>query len=260
MSGTALTIKHGHAADFSHMGRPLSWYQNLAQHSDVTVVIIDMMSKGWAQDCHYALQAGLGVTLFQGYLSSAFAKPAEARLRARMMVGAVQSVGLAKHTDVFLDWESVPSSVSTQAAIQWIDSWLNEVDTSGAQAGIYEGPDQPLTAQDFATHFPKAKRWKSLSTVPLVASGYVMTQTHGNVRHKGYQVDWDVIQPDTQGRDLVVTQAGPTPVSQPATPAPSAVDPTTRQTIARLSHRVTALDGLAADLRKALDRFPPPGP
>lgn len=224
MTLKAVTIKNGHAADFGSMGRPLSWYKDLAHNSDVTVVVIDMMTKDWTTDFHRALEAGLTVTLFQGYEPSAFAKPAEARLRARMMVSAVSAVSLAKNSDVFLDWESVPSSVSRQAAIQWIDTWLKEVNTSDARAGIYEGPSQPLTAQDFDTHFPQARRWKSLSTVPHLTTGYVMLQKHGNVNHHGYEVDWDVIQPDQKGRTLTVTQGTPAKASSPpASSSPTVV-------------------------------------
>lgn len=225
MALKSVTVKNGHAADYGSMGRPLSWYQDLAKNSDVTVVIIDMMTKGWVQDFHYALQPGLGATLFQGYEPSAFTKPAEAKLRARMMVSAVNAVGLAKNSDVFLDWESVPASVSKQAAIQWIDAWLKEVDTSDARAGIYEGPSQPLTAKDFDQHFPNARRWKSLSTVPHLTTGYVMLQKHGNVHHHGYEVDWDVIQPDNKGRTLTVTQGTPakTASSKSASSTPTIV-------------------------------------
>lgn len=222
----AVACKKGHAADFGSMGRPLSWYQSLAKHIDV--VVLDMMSKGWTQDYHYALQAGLGVTVFQGYEPADFAKPVEAKLRARMMVSAVNSVGLAKNSDVFLDWESVPSGVSEAAALNWLEAWAKEVATAGVAPGLYEGPDQPVSAQAVQQRLKGYRvMWRSASAVPTLAqTGYVLDQTHGNVTHNGYKVDWDVIQPDKRGRSLTVTKGSPATKSQapptaPASPASS---------------------------------------
>lgn len=251
----AVTLKTGKAVDFGQTGRPLTWYQALAAQG-IDAVVLDMMSPGWTQDYHYAVQAGLGVMLFQGYWPQGFTMPAQADHRALLMVSAVQAVGLAPKTNVWLDWESVPASVSVGAAEQWVNTWAQTIKAHvPVTTGLYEGKPQPLGGGPLYTALTAIDAyWRSASAVPTVQTrGYVMLQTAGNVTRAGEVVDDDTIQTDQLGGTVTATR-DPTAGSSPAS---SAAEAALRQQVQALTQRVGALEGLATDLQHALNTYHP---
>lgn len=243
MNLMATPLKAGRAVDFGSTGRPLAWYQ-AAAHS-INAVVLDMMTPGWLTDYGYALEAGLGVMLFQGYWSPAFAMPGQAHTRATMMVTAAQDAHLAPGTTVWLDLEAVPASVTATAMATWVNTWATEIIRAGFRPGLYVGANQPLSGPELYTLLTAIHcYWESCSTVPQVATrGYAMRQTQCSGTLAGQTVDWDTIQTDLLGGTVIVTHqesaraAAPTPGAGP--------------TLADLQTQITALSGQVNQLKSS---------
>jgi len=208
--------------DLSSTGHSLAWYQAVKANG-VAAVMLDAATPGVVTDAHYALEAGLGVGLFQGYWSPAWASRSYALTRGGELVRIAQEIGLpapaAPRLPLWLDLEAVPSGVDAAAMMDWIAQWASVVAMAGYQPGIYEGPGQPMAAGDFVslatTHGPMIF-WRSASAVPAIPLGYVLRQGASNQRYHGVPVDDDEVTANEAGDTLVVAQQTPMPRAETA--------------------------------------------
>lgn len=206
----------GKWADFGSGGHPSSWYDSLPP-SGFDGVFLDTYSANNA-DVVGALQAGLGIMLFQGYDITAWPVLAQASIRAQQAVSFAQSINYPKGGTIFLDFESCMTSYTEAAA--WINSWAKVVAGSGYFPGIYVGAPEPLSGEQlYSLLVGMMHYWKSESTVPMVARrGYQVIQEDSNVVLNGVFIDIDRIQMDNLGglpHGMVLPKGGTKPKPEP---------------------------------------------
>lgn len=261
MNLKAVTLNAGKAVDFRNPGRSLAWYQGIkAQGYDG--VLIDLMSTGWQSDFAVALQAGLGVALFQGYYQPAWADPPAAAQRAQYAVQQAETVQYPARGPLYLDLENVDNA-DEAAMIAWVNTWSKTVSAPGFTPGLYVGANQPISGTNlyqaliYTSHY-----WKSASTVPDVAHrGYQIVQTAEGQTLDGQAVDDDTFAPDALGDSalwVVDTESLSSPSSPPVSTSTGILETLVNQVNAlQNSHKtlettVTALQEKMATAGKAL--------
>lgn len=184
--------------DLASVGHPATWYRSVAQ-AKYQGVFLDIQTPGWATDYHYALQAGVAVMLFQGYWGPAWSQSSMATQRAAYAVQQLKAVGYPTTDVVWLDAEEM-GSLSSTAALSWINAWNDELLKAGyTELGVYVGAGCPMSGTEWYQGLSKTTHyWRSASHVPTVATrGYQVIQTAVNHTVGGVTVDLDTVQADS---------------------------------------------------------------
>lgn len=178
----------GLGVDCASTGHPLAWYQALKAQG-YPIVCLDCMTPGWEADFTNALQAGLGVMLFQGYYQPAWKDQAAAQNRAQQAVQAAQRVGYPHGALVWLDFEAFTGP--SESAVTWINTWAQTVTQAGYGAGLYVGMPQPLNSLTLYEALPAIHRyWRGSTSAAAVATrGYCGAQQQWNATLNGVAVD-----------------------------------------------------------------------
>lgn len=246
--------------DFKSSGHPLSFYQAVKTAGRVGI-ILDLQTLGWQTDYPLARQAELGLMLFQGYWSPAFAVPAMAQQRGAYAVQQAKAVAYPAGAVIWLDWEAVPSEVTEAQGIAWINAWSLAVKNGGYAPGLYVGANQPLSALAlyqqliYISHY-----WRSCSasTVMVATRGYQMTQTACGQTLDGVPVDFDTAGTDALGgQPICALPADPVTVTtttdwKPYVDALQAQVAAQHEQIASLTSRVAAAEARLQNAAKAL--------
>lgn len=239
-------------ADFGSGGHPLAWYASLVA-SGFDGVILDTYS-AQPSDARYALQAGLGVMMVQGYDPAAWADPALAVSRAQQAVAFAQSAAYPAGATVWLDFESCATSYTQAAA--WINTWAQTVRAHGYWPGIYVGAPQPLSGlQLYALLTGMIHYWESESTVPMVARrGYQIRQEQCDVMEHGVLVDLDRVQMDDLGglpHGMIQDPVTPSPskASTPPVPDLAALQAHVADLATQTQHLQTLVTAIQQDLK-----------
>jgi hypothetical protein len=222
---TKLVPATGRWVDFGSTGHTLAWYQSIKAQG-VTGGCLDVMTGGWEQDYAFALEAGLQVQFFQGYLTLDWTGgAAEGTARAQQALDAIHAVNAPVGSLCWLDSEAWPDTVTATEAAAWIHAWAAAVTAGHLSPGGYEGANCPLSGEDWWNITTLARYWKSASAVPVIPTrGYQMTQTAVNQDLDGVTVDYDTVQHDLLGSAPwgVVQVPSTTVVSVPPTVATAA--------------------------------------
>ncbi len=235
--------------DFGSGGHSAAWYAAVAA-SGCDGVFLDTYS-ATASDAQLALQADLGVMIFQGFDAAAWADPTLAVSRAKQLVNFAKSIGYPQGLTAWLDFESCSLAYASAAA--WINAWSQAVRSSGYFPGLYVGAPEPLSGlQLYGLLTGMMHYWESESKVPTVARrGYQVIQEQGNVMLHGVLVDTDRIQMDALGglpHGMILPRPKPKP-----TPKPSPIQ-TADATIATLKKELAASQAQVKTLEDIVDR------
>ena len=236
----------GQWVDFRNSGKPLSWYQAVKAQG-VVGVFIDSATGGYGADVGYALQAGLQVQLFQGYYDAMWNSVGTATSQGNRMVAAAKAVLYPRGATCWLDAEGMPSDMSANAWLDWVNAWSKVVNHAGYNGGIYLSGTYPVTSAQLYTDLPYIHHyWHGISSMtPAVAvRGYTVSQNQVNVGLDGRVVDWDTVYPDNlhQLPFAIVGDTG----SQSSTP-PTTATPT-GTTATDLSREVATLQKAVVSL------------
>jgi hypothetical protein len=218
MKLTTQTLPAGSlVVDASSPGQRLTWYETL-KRSGYAAIMLDAMTTGVTGYAAYALNAGLGIGLFQGYWPEAWTSIQYARPRAQYLLDVAQKIGLPPELPLWLDLEAVPATVTAEAMEEWVTAWADEIVGAGYQPGIYEGAGNQLGAANFrhlAAVFQSLVFWRSLSIVIAIEAGYVLVQTRGDVTLDDVLVDIDNVRADAKGQTLRVAVSTADPGTAP---------------------------------------------
>lgn len=106
---------------------------------------------------------------------------------------------------LWCDIEWVPSAIPTNddALIAYVEAWADAVIDGGYSAGLYVGPNTPLSGSQLYSISGIKHYWKSASRVPWVSTrGFQIMQSlylTDNVSSNGITIDADVIAYDAKG-------------------------------------------------------------
>ena len=237
-------------------GQSLSWYQALLQ-SGVHAVLLDMMTGNVQPDIQNALTAELAVMIFQGFYTPAFAIPAQATVRAQMIVGAAKAAGFPSGQNAPVLWLDLEAcgSVPADAIFSWVTNWGQVVQQAGYQAGLYVGAGQPLSSQQLYSIPTITHYWRSASNVPAVAvRGYEILQGKWNQIFEGVSVDYDTVQVDAKGSlPIAVTlSTGPNaPTFEALVQRVAALEQSVTTTNTHLTSLTNTLNTLSGTLQQA---------
>ncbi|WP_230314014.1 glycoside hydrolase domain-containing protein [Nakamurella alba] len=176
---------------------------------DVNTGADDKVRAGWEDEYSTALGLGYSVSLFQGYLTSAWKTPARGTTRANAVVGAAKAQGYPAGATIFLNVEDTKiagqTSVQNRATIiQWIRNWTKVVAAAGYKPGLYIGVPQALTAADIANVGAQVFWRSASSSAPQAAQGFVIQQSAAqfDITLCGTRIDVDTTSTDNRGNNL----------------------------------------------------------
>lgn len=216
----------GRVVDFASGLKSLAWYQGLAKKY-IRGVILDTYSRDVTGNTSRALQAQTAVGYFQGYDAAAWSLPETATTRAEEAILTLHRLGYPTGGILYLDCEDA-ARVDASDLAAWVEAWATVVTGAGFVAGMYVGAGWPMTPEELYALPHITSYWKSVSTVPTVATrGYAAYQVLGNVQVDGELVDVDILTPDYLG-DIPMFMTEADTVEEPTvTPkTPSTTSPT----------------------------------
>ena len=121
-------------------------------------------------------------------------------------VAHLQALNLPAGCTVWLDLESIGTSVPVPLLIQQINLWASTISTAGYQPGLYVGASSQLTSLELY-ELNVVRYWHSMSRIldrngqlAEPACGYCVHQLYPTQNCAGWAVDLNFVQQDYQGR------------------------------------------------------------
>ena len=245
-----VTAQPGAWVDLGSTGHSATFYAHLKQ-SGILGVFLDCATPGYTEDVSAALIAELQVQLFQGYWGSMWASDSTALSRAHSAIQAAQTVRYPRGCTLWLDAEGMPSGMSAQNWLDWVNAWSQPVNSAGYNGGIYLAGTYAASSEQLYANLPYIHHyWQGMHMTENVDTrGYTVTQDAVDITLFGVLVDKDTVKVDQlhQLPTAMVLASAPT-TGTPSTSTPSTSTPSTGTS----STSLTLLASEVASLQKTV--------
>ncbi len=240
-----VTASAGWWVDLGSTGHPATFYAHLKQYG-ILGVFLDCATPGYPEDVSAALGAGLQVQLFQGYWDPMWASTSTALSRAHSAIQAAQAVHYPTGCTLWLDAEGMPSGMSAQNWLDWVNAWSKLINSVGYSGGIYLAGTYAASSEQLYANLPYIHHyWQGMHMSKNVDTrGYTVTQDAVDINLFGVLVDKDTVKVD-QLHQLPTAMAL---ASAPTTGTPSTSTPSTGTS----STSLTLLASEVASLQKTV--------
>ena len=245
-----VTASAGWWVDLGSTGHPATFYAHLKQYG-ILGVFLDCATPGYPEDVSAALGAGLQVQLFQGYWDPMWASTSTALSRAHSAIQAAQAVHYPTGCTLWLDAEGMPSGMSAQNWLDWVNAWSKLINSVGYSGGIYLAGTYAASSEQLYANLPYIHHyWQGMHMSKNVDTrGYTVTQDAVDINLFGVLVDKDTVKVDQlhQLPTAMALASAPT-TGTPSTSTPSTSTPSTGTS----STSLTLLASEVASLQKTV--------